>query len=505
MNKILKDQKLAELIIKFKKEKKITALLHGVFDVLHIGHIKYFEDIKRYCDVIIVSVTDDPFVNKGPGRPLFNIEERMKMISSIESVNFVTISKSETAEKIIKTIKPDLFVKGKDYKNKKNDLSKNINKEIKAIKSVGGKFLTTESPLHSSSKIINEETNILSEDLKKFLKIIDKEKIRKNYFSLLENINNKKILIIGEPIIDVYNYVKIQGKSSKNNILSSKHISTDEFGGGTFLVANTIAEYASNIDFLTFYNQYNKKYIKKFLSNKNINLKIIKDNKIKFLIKKRFIDQYSNNRLYQINYNDETSLNKEAGRKINNYLKKNHKKYDYIVAFDFGHNYFSAEVVNILNKLHKKTFINCQSNSSNFGYNLINKYKKALTIAMDEQEFRLSVQDKNTDVKNLIKSNRKLINKFKNFVITMGKFGCYHSSNGLVNFIPAIYSTFKDTTGSGDVFFSIYISLKITNKFSDKEACLISHLAAGLHANYIGNEKKFNKKTLYKALDLILK
>jgi sugar/nucleoside kinase (ribokinase family) len=87
----------------------------------------------------------------------------------------------------------------------------------------------------------------------------------------------------------------------------------------------------------------------------------------------------------------------------------------------------------------------------------------------------------------------------------MGKFGCYHSSNGLVNFIPAVYSTFKDTTGSGDVFFSIYISLKITNKFSDKEACLISHLAAGLHANYIGNEKKFNKKTLYKALDLILK
>ncbi|MSP11201.1 MAG: hypothetical protein EXR14_06360 [Pelagibacteraceae bacterium] len=505
MNKILKDKELAKLITKFKKEKKITALLHGVFDVLHIGHIKYFEDIKRNCDIIIVSVTDDPYVNKGPGRPLFNIEERVKMISSIENVNFVTISKSETAEKIIKTIKPDLFVKGKDYKNKKNDLSKNINKEIKAIKSVGGKFLTTESPLHSSTKIINEETNILSEDLKKFLKILDKDKIKKNYFSLLQNINNKKILIIGEPIIDVYNYVKIQGKSSKNNILSSKHISTNEFGGGTFLVANTISEYASKIDFLTFYNQHNKKYIKKFISNKNINLKIINDSKIKFLIKKRFIDQYSNNRLYQINYNDETSLNKETGRKINNYLKKNHKKYNYIVAFDFGHNYFSKEVVNTLNRLHRKTFINCQSNSSNFGYNLINKYKKASAIAMDEQEFRLSVQDKSTDMKTLIKLNRKLINKFKNFIITMGKFGCYHCSNGLIKFIPAVYSTFKDTTGSGDIFFSLYISLKITNKFNHDEICLISHIAAGLHANGIGNEKKFDIKSLYKALDSILK
>ena len=87
----------------------------------------------------------------------------------------------------------------------------------------------------------------------------------------------------------------------------------------------------------------------------------------------------------------------------------------------------------------------------------------------------------------------------------MGKFGCYHCSNGLIKFIPAVYSAFKDTTGSGDIFFSLYISLKITNKFNHDEICLISHIAAGLHANGIGNEKKFDIKSLYKALDSILK
>ena len=54
-------------------------------------------------------------------------------------------------------------------------------------------------------------------------------------------------------------------------------------------------------------------------------------------------------------------------------------------------------------------------------------------------------------------------------------------------------------------FFSIYIALKISNKFSDEEICLISHIAAGLHANKVGNDKIFDLRSLYKSLELVLK
>ena len=106
---------------------------------------------------------------------------------------------------------------------------------------------------------------------------------------------------------------------------------------------------------------------------------------------------------------------------MNEYLKKNHKKYDHIIVFDFGHNLINSEVIKTLNKINKKIFINCQSNSSNFGFNLVNKYLAADTISMDEQEFRLSVQDKNKPIKDLIRSNKNFIKKFKNFIVTMGK------------------------------------------------------------------------------------
>jgi len=191
--------------------------------------------------------------------------------------------------------------------------------------------------------------------------------------------------------------------------------------------------------------------------------------------------------------------------KISNFLEKNSKFYDFIIIFDFGHNLITNDVIKTLNKLNKKIFINCQSNSSNFGFNLINKYSKANTISMDEQEFRLSVQDKNSPIKQLIKRNKKFIRKFKNFIITMGKYGSYHISKNSSLYCPTVYSTFEDTTGSGDVFFSIYIALKISNKFSDQEICLISHIAAGLHANKVGNDKIFDLRSLYKSLELVLK
>lgn len=505
MSKIFSSKELSKEIKKLKKNGKKTALLHGVFDILHVGHINYFEEIKKFSDKLVVSVTSDKFVNKGPGRPMFHINERIKILSKIDLIDFIVISNSETAVKVIKDIKPNFYAKGKDYKIKKNDITKNIYKEIKAIKSVGGKFITTQTPMHSSTKIINEETNFLSEKLKDYLKNIAKENLKKKYLQLLKQKINKKILIIGEPIIDVYNYVQIQGKSSKNNILSSKHISTSEFGGGSILVTNILKEFISKIDFLTFSNNHNETYVKKFLNDKKIKLKKIKDRNCKYIIKKRFIDKYSKNRLYQINYNDDFLLTNKSGSKISNFLEKNSKLYDFIIIFDFGHNLITNDVVKTLKKLNKKTFINCQSNSSNFGFNLINKYSKANTISMDEQEFRLSVQDKNSSIKQLIKQNKKFIKNFKNFIITMGKYGSYHISKNSSLYCPTVYSSFEDTTGSGDVFFSIYIALKISNKFSDEEICLISHIAAGLHANKVGNDKIFDLRSLYKSLELVLK
>ena len=103
--KILRqDQLLKRLKILRKTNKKIV-LCHGVFDLLHIGHIKHFEEARKNGDILIVSITEDRFVNKGPNRPHFNTTLRSEAIAALELIDYVFISKFPTAVNIIKLIK----------------------------------------------------------------------------------------------------------------------------------------------------------------------------------------------------------------------------------------------------------------------------------------------------------------------------------------------------------------------------------------------------------------
>ena len=158
MNKQLKHDEIDKIIKKLKKEKKKIVLVHGVFDLLHIGHIKYFKKAKSYGNILIVSVTSNHYVNKGPSRPYFDEKLRMEFIEQIDCVDYVAISESENAKSIISKVKPNFYIKGNDYKKvKKTD--KNLQEEIKATKRNGGKFLILKEILFSSSKLINENLN----------------------------------------------------------------------------------------------------------------------------------------------------------------------------------------------------------------------------------------------------------------------------------------------------------------------------------------------------------
>ena len=118
-SKIYTMDELDKELKNIKKDKKKIVLTHGVFDLLHIGHIKYFKKAKTYGDILIVSVTANSFVNKGPGRPYFDEKLRMEFIEQIDCVDYVAISEFENALKIISKIKPNFYIKGNDYKKVK--------------------------------------------------------------------------------------------------------------------------------------------------------------------------------------------------------------------------------------------------------------------------------------------------------------------------------------------------------------------------------------------------
>ena len=185
-----------------------TGRAHGVFDFIHVGHIEHFREAKKYCEKLVVSVTVDKHVNKGPNRPAFSLDERVNLLKSIIYIDQVIISNHETAIQSIKKIKPDFYFKGLDYDKIDKKNKNNLNKEISELEKFGGKFIVTKTKLRSSSKILNENFNFIKEDVKKFLETINKKelsnKIKKILFEKEKSKKDKNILLTGEQILDYY-------------------------------------------------------------------------------------------------------------------------------------------------------------------------------------------------------------------------------------------------------------------------------------------------------------
>jgi len=248
--KIFYDFKSLQPSIAKIRNKKII-LCHGVFDLLHIGHIKYLEDSKKRGDILIVSITEDKYVNKGIGRPYFSIKQRMESIAALTCVDFVIESSYPTAINIIQLIKPNLYIKGSDYKNNENDITGEILREQKEVEMNGGKIFFVNTPMSSSSKLINENFEILNDDQKKEILSIKKKWNINTISKKIDEIKNIKILIIGEIIIDHYVFCEALGKSGKEPVLALRTLTSQKYIGGSGIVANHISDFCQSVDLIT--------------------------------------------------------------------------------------------------------------------------------------------------------------------------------------------------------------------------------------------------------------
>jgi rfaE bifunctional protein nucleotidyltransferase chain/domain len=128
---------LVKILSALRKRGKKIVFTNGCFDILHYGHIKYLQDTKKKGDYLVVAVNSDSSVKKikGKNRPIVTEKDRLRQVAGLESVDFVILFKEENPLNLIKTLKPDILVKGADWK-KKNIIGKD------EVQSYGGKVFT---------------------------------------------------------------------------------------------------------------------------------------------------------------------------------------------------------------------------------------------------------------------------------------------------------------------------------------------------------------------------
>lgn len=138
MKKVLDRQAVKKICDRLRKEGKKIVFTNGCFDILHAGHVRYLKQARKLGDVLVIGLNSDASVSGiKPGRPVNAEKNRAEVLSALASVDYVVIFREKTPYNLIKAVRPDLLVKGGDWKPK-DIIGSDIAKETLSLPFVKG-------------------------------------------------------------------------------------------------------------------------------------------------------------------------------------------------------------------------------------------------------------------------------------------------------------------------------------------------------------------------------
>lgn len=507
--KILDYLNLKEKIQSIKDSGKKIIHCHGVFDLLHPGHITHLQQAKAMGDVLVVSITSARYVNKGPDRPYFNDETRLNTVAALEMVDYVVLSDYPTAIEVISAVKPDYYVKGMEYSDINNDVTGEIKNEIDEVEKYGGQVRYTEGQVFSSTKLLNNNFSEYSEETRSYLKEYSKihsfESIRK----MIEDFRELKVLVIGDIIIDEYVFCEVRGLMSKDRAYSALYQKEEQYFGGSLAVANHISSFCDNVTVMSIIGdelELNSKILNSLSHRMNFNL--ISDVHFKTPVKRRYIEKHGirneYNKLFSMNslMLDEEVMNYDR-RCFYEDLGKIVEDFDLVVITDYGHGLLDEIAITIIEDKARFLAVNAQTNSTNFGTNLITRYKRADTFSLDQRELELAFSTHSKAYEIMMPQLMKSLNG-KQAWLTLGAQGALGISEEMEMVkAPALTLAVKDTIGAGDAFYAIS-SLCAVQGFPIEIGSLLGNMAGAMAANVIGNSTEVDKIKYLKYLKTIM-
>ncbi len=503
-NKIKELNDLSQIIDNLKSNGTKIVHCHGVFDLLHPGHIRHFEAAKREGDTLVVTVTRDEYVNKGPGRPVFNHRLRAESIAALSCVDFVAINDTPDAVEAIKKLKPHIYCKGSDYANRKDDLTGKIYDEEEAVKSVGGQLHLTNEPSFSSTKILNLHYDVYPEEARKYLEEFRRKYSSEEIIGRMENLKDMKVLVIGDAIIDQYHYIGTMGKSPKDNIIVTKFIEEENFAGGALAAANHVAGFCKNVRLVTCLGMQDshEEFIRSHLQP-NIETEFFYREDAPTVVKRRFVEPTFLTKMFGVSYFNDHDLPEPIIQDVNRYLAANTKDYDLVLVTDFGHGLIDRSMVNKLCEKARFLAVNTQTNTANAGYNLITKYQRADYICIDEPETRLACHDKFGNLDELMVNIAQSLNCDR-MAVTHGHFDTLSYSREEGFFMTPIFSKeVKDTVGAGDAFLAVTSPCTAAG-FPMDLVGFIGNAVGALKVRIVCNRTPVEPTSLYKFIKALL-
>ena len=247
-HKIVTPDRLREIIGTFPRTKKVI-MCHGVFDIVHPGHVRHLLYAKSKADILVASITADIHIDKGLYRPHVPQDLRAANLAAFEMVNYVIIDANADPIPNILKVQPDFFAKGYEYNA--SGLHPKTTKEVEALASYGGEVLFTPGDVvYSSSHLINLTPPAISNE--KLITVMDRYGV--TFDGLRRTIDampGRQVYVVGDTIIDSLTNCAMIGGQTKTPTMSVLYESRSDFVGGAGIVAKHLKAAGAEVTFST--------------------------------------------------------------------------------------------------------------------------------------------------------------------------------------------------------------------------------------------------------------
>jgi len=322
----------------------------------------------------------------------------------------------------------------------------------------------------------------------------------------LKRIQDKRILVIGDTIIDQYHYSHGVGNSMKGNMVSVKFDEEEMFAGGVLVAANTIAGFSKNVDLVTCLGENNsfEEFIRSRLAPNIRSTFFYRKGAITTIIR-RYLEKIFLFKMFQVYFIDDSPLPDEEEKTVLAHLEAVLPNYDAVVVFDYGFGFLTPRIVNLLCRAAKFLCVNTQTNSLNRGFNFITKYPRADFICVDEPEMRLAASDKHGAVEDLLSKTACAIGASR-AIVTLGARGslAYDREQNKFYKTPVLSTKVVDRVGAGDAYFSLAAPLIASAAPLDMVGFL-GNIAGAIAVTIVGNRESVRPEAVTRFAQTLMK
>ncbi len=476
---------------------------HGIFDLIHPGHILHLEEARELGDALVVTLTADKFVNKGPGRPYFKEQLRIRSLAALSCVDYVVLVPFTGAVEAIECVRPDIYCKGKEYEDPDFDAEGNLPHEISAVKRCGGRVRFIGSIKYSSTRLLNLYFDHLSGPIRDFCATLASRCTRRQFVESIESFAGLKILVIGDTIFDRYSYLKVQGLTSKNKIISGRFLREETQAGGALAVFRHVKQFARSVKFISLVGAepWAQKQLRSHLAPGEDCA--VRDAGFTTVIKQRFVEPLIEDgevsKLFSVNFIDADPPSPAAQKKVFDVIRRQIKKADAVLLLDFGHGLMQSQIRDLVQDKASFLALNCQTNSNNHAFNIISRqYRRADAFSLDEQELMLAAGQREVEhERELARLKKNLRSRYawltRGAVQTIG----LHDREAACH-CPPLETDVVDTIGAGDAFFSV-AALAAARGLPVDLATFFGQLAGAQAVKIVGNASPISKTVLLRS------